>query len=149
MRAVVQRVCGSSVTVGRSLVSSIEKGLLVYLGVAPDDDVSDCRYLADKVRHLRIFPDGRSLMNLDVAHVGGEVLVVSAFTVQCDARKGRRPSFDTAAPGEKAEELYETFCRELAETGVAVQQGVFQEYMQVESTNDGPICILLDSKRLF
>jgi len=149
MRAVVQRVCNSSVTVDNAVVSSIEKGLLVYLGVAPDDDESDGRYLADKVRHLRIFPDEKSLMNLDVVQVGGAVLVVSAFTVQCDARKGRRPSFDSAAGPEQANALYEAFCEVLESMGVPVRRGVFREYMQVDSRNDGPICVLLDSKRLF
>ena len=149
MRAVVQRVLESSVTVGEGVASSIGRGLLVYLGVAPEDGEPDCRYLADKVRHLRVFPDSHRLMNLDVVQVSGEVLVVSAFTVQCDARRGRRPSFDTAADPEQAEELYESFCRLLEETGVPVKRGAFREYMKVESTNDGPICVLLDSRRLF
>jgi D-tyrosyl-tRNA(Tyr) deacylase len=139
----------ASVTVDDQTAASIGSGLLVYVGVAPDDGEADARYLADKVRHLRVFTDQKGLMNLDVAQAGGAVLVVSAFTVQCDARKGRRPSFDTAAGPEQAIELYERFCRLLADTGVAVQKGVFREHMHVDSVNDGPICVLLDSRRLF
>lgn len=149
MRAVVQRVTRASVAVDAKTVSSIGPGLLVYVGVAPDDGEPDARYLADKVRHLRVFTDEKGLMNLDVSQAGGAVLVVSAFTVQCDARKGRRPSFDTAAGAEQANDLYEAFCRLLADTGVAVERGVFREHMHVDSVNDGPICVLLDSRRLF
>jgi D-tyrosyl-tRNA(Tyr) deacylase len=149
MRAVVQRVTEGSVTVEGEVVGSIGKGLLVYLGVGPDDGESDVQYLADKVRHLRVFPDDARLMNLDVAQVDGRVLVVSAFTVHCDARKGRRPSFDTAAGPDLANQLYESFCTALAATGIAVERGVFREYMAVASVNDGPICVLLDSKRVF
>jgi D-tyrosyl-tRNA(Tyr) deacylase len=149
MRAVVQRVLEATVTVEDQVVGSIGAGLLVYLGVGPDDDDSDVRYLADKVRHLRIFPDADRLMNLDVGQIDGKVLVISAFTVHCDARKGRRPSFDTAAPPEHANAMYEAFCRELAGLGVPVETGVFREYMRVGSINDGPISVLLDSKRLF
>ncbi len=149
MRAVVQRVTEGSVTVEGEVVGSIGKGLLVYVGVGPDDAESDGRYLADKVRHLRIFPDDERLMNLDVAEARGQVLVVSAFTVHCDARKGRRPSFDTAAGPDQANALYESFCEALAATGVTVERGVFREHMQVTSVNDGPICVLLDSRRLF
>jgi D-tyrosyl-tRNA(Tyr) deacylase len=137
------------VTVAGEVVGSIGTGLLVYLGVGPDDTESDGRYLADKVRHLRIFADDDHLMNLDVAQVDGQVLVVSAFTVHCDARKGRRPSFDTAAGPDQANALYASFCDALAAAGVAVERGVFREYMAVSSVNDGPICVLLDSKRLF
>ena len=149
MRAVVQRVSQANVTVNDEVVASIECGLLVYLGVAPDDDSTAGQYLADKVRHLRIFRDEKALMNSNVEQVGGEILVVSAFTVCCDARKGRRPSFDSAAPPELAEKLYEAFCQALADTGVPVKKGVFREYMQVDATNDGPICVLLDSNRVF
>ncbi len=149
MRAVVQRVARASVAVDGQTVSSIGSGLLVYVAVAPDDEETDARYLADKVRHIRVFIDEKGLMNLDVSQAGGAVLVVSAFTVQCDARKGRRPSFDTAAGPELANELYELFCRLLGQTGVRVEKGVFREHMHVESVNDGPICVLLDSRRLF
>ncbi len=149
MRAVVQRVTRASVTVGEETASSIESGLLVYVAVAPDDQEADARYLADKVRHIRVFADEKGLMNRDVMQAGGAVLAVSAFTVHCDARKGRRPSFDTSAGPELANELYEAFCRLLGETGVTVKKGVFREHMHVESVNDGPICVLLDSRRLF
>lgn len=149
MRAVVQRVTRASVTISDEVVAAVADGLLVYLGVAPDDDESDCRYLADKVRHLRIFADEKALMNRDVVQAGGEVLTVSAFTVHCDARRGRRPSFATAAGAELAEKLYDMFCLSLSAAGVKVHKGAFREYMHVDSTNDGPICVLLDSKRLF
>jgi D-tyrosyl-tRNA(Tyr) deacylase len=149
MRAVVQRVTRASVTVSGEVVAAVDGGLLVYLGVAPEDGEDDSRYLADKVRHLRIFADDKGLMNRDVVQAGGEVLTVSAFTVHCDARKGRRPSFDTAAGAELAEKLYDLFCLSLSAGGVKVHKGAFREYMHVDSTNDGPICVLLDSRRLF
>jgi D-tyrosyl-tRNA(Tyr) deacylase len=149
MRAVVQRVTRASVTVSGEVVAAVDGGLLVYLGVASDDNEADSRYLADKVRHLRIFADEKGLMNRDVVQAGGEVLAVSAFTVHCDARKGRRPSFVTAAGAELAEKWYDLFCLSLSATGVKVHKGAFREYMLVDSINDGPICVLLDSKRLF
>ena len=149
MRAVVQRVHQASVSVDGETVASIDGGLLVYLGVGTDDDVSDSAYLADKIRHLRIFPDDDKPMNRNVLEAGGQVIAVSAFTTQADARKGRRPALAHAAEPQKARELYETFCNVLIASGVQTQQGRFREHMDVVSTNDGPICILLDSKRLF
>lgn len=149
MRAVVQRVSKAGVTVDGVERSSIERGLLVYLGVDRDDTESDIDYLVDKVRHLRIFMDTEGKMNLDVGQSGGSVLIVSAFTVSADARRGRRPSFDSAAAPEQALALYEQFCNVMAQTGLVVQRGFFREHMMVSSVNDGPICILLESRRLF
>jgi D-tyrosyl-tRNA(Tyr) deacylase len=149
MRAVVQRVTRASVTISDDEVAAVDAGLLVYLGVASDDEEADSRYLADKVRHLRIFADEKGLMNRDVVQAGGEVLTVSAFTVHCDARRGRRPSFDSAAGAELAEKRYDLFCLSLSASGVKVHKGTFREYMLVDSINDGPICVLLDSRRLF
>jgi D-tyrosyl-tRNA(Tyr) deacylase len=149
MRAVVQRVAAAAVVVDDECTGKIGPGLLVYLGVDAADQASDLAYLADKVRHLRVFEDADGKMNLDVGEVGGAVLVVSAFSVCGDARKGRRPSYTDAAPPEKAAVLYDQFCDALAATGIDVQRGVFRAYMKVSSVNDGPICILLDSKRVF
>ena len=149
MRVVVQRVSEASVTVDGEERCAIKSGLLVYLGVDRTDAGLDATALADKVRHLRIFPDDKGRMNRDVAEAGGAVLVVSAFSVQADARRGRRPSFDDAAAPEQAEPLYRLFCDALAEHGVHVERGLFGAYMMVHSVNDGPICILTDSRRLF
>ncbi len=149
MRAVVQRVSSACVYVDGQERARTDPGLLVYVGVADGDGEEDLAYLIDKVRHLRIFTDPAGKMNLDVAQVGGEVLVVSAFTVQADARRGRRPSFDAAASPEHARPLVEAFCEGLAAAGLTVRQGVFAATMDVASHNDGPICILLDSKRQF
>lgn len=149
MRAVVQRVGRASVEVEGGVCGSVESGLLVYLGVGCDDSEADTVYLADKIRHLRIFRDEADRMNLDVVQASGDVLVVSAFTVQADARKGRRPSFETAAPQDRAVVLYELFCDALERTGVRVERGSFGDMMNVQSVNAGPICILLDSQRAF
>ncbi len=149
MRAVVQRVHDTSVVVDGAVVSSMQAGLLVYLGVSKSDMPKDVEFLANKVRHLRIFPDGSDALNRDVLEAGGEVLVVSAFTTQGDARKGRRPSFIEAASPELARELYESFCKVLGGLGLTVHQGRFREHMDVKSTNDGPICMLLDSHKTF
>jgi D-tyrosyl-tRNA(Tyr) deacylase len=145
MRAVIQRVAEASVTIGADVCGAIGNGLLVYLGVSADDTERDAAYLADKVRHVRIFTDENDKLNRDVLQAGGEVLVVSAFTVCADARRGRRPSFDSAAPPDIAQHLYERFCEEVQGLGVIVRRGKFREYMHVRSINDGPICILLDS----
>ncbi len=149
MRAVVQRVSEASVTVDDAECGAIGAGLLVYLGVAVDDTETDVDYLADKVAHLRVFPDESARLNLDATQVGGGILVVSAFTVQGDVRRGRRPSFDLAAPPDRANELYEAFCAALVAKGLAVERGRFRAAMQVRSVNDGPICVLLDSRRTF
>lgn len=149
MRAVVQRVSEASVTVEGRVSGSISEGLLTYLGVAPDDGEADVNYIADKVRHLRIFPDENDRLNRDVLQAAGKVLVVSAFTVQADARRGRRPSFDNAAPPQHAHALYARLCEALSDLGVAVERGVFRATMDVHSINAGPVCILLDSRRGF
>ena len=149
MRAVVQRVSHASVEVDGEIVGEIQAGLLVYLGVGHDDDETDIQYIADKIATLRIFRDDNDKMNLSILDAGGGVLVVSAFALQADARKGRRPSFDAAADPEPANELYEHTCSALRAKGLTVATGVFRAHMHVSSTNDGPITILLDSKRTF
>ena len=149
MRAVVQRDSEASVTTDGRVSGAIGDGLLVYLGVDRDDGDADASYIADKVRHLRIFPDEADKMNLDVLQAGGKVLVVSAFTVQADARRGRRPAFESAAPQDRAIVIYELLCDALRRLGVPVERGSFGDYMDVKSTNAGPVCILLESRRAF
>lgn len=148
MRAVVQRVASASVVVGSETVGSITGGLLVYAAAAPDDGDDDIRYVADKVAGLRICTDPDGKMNLDVSQSGGAILLVSAFTVLADARKGRRPSFDASAPGAIAEPLVARLAAELHARNLRVETGRFAADMLVHSINDGPICILLDSRRL-
>ena len=148
MRAVVQRVSSASVEVGGETAGQISAGLLVYAGAAPDDTDEDVSYIADKVAHLRIFTDENRKMNLDVGQVGGDVLLVSAFSVHADARRGRRPSFDSSASGEVAEPLIDNLVEAIRSLGLKVETGRFAAYMQVASVNDGPICILLDSRRV-
>jgi D-tyrosyl-tRNA(Tyr) deacylase len=137
------------VTVDDNVVGEIGGGLLVYAAAAPDDEAGDVRYVAEKVAHLRIFPDTQGKLNLSVIDADGAVLVVSAFTVQADARKGRRPSFDSSASGEVAEPLVEQLAADIRDFGLPVETGRFAAHMHVESVNDGPICILLDSGRAF
>ncbi len=149
MRAIVERVSQASVVAESRHIASMNGGLLVYLGVALDDGDADVSYLVDKVRHLRIFSDEGDRMNLDVVGAGGEVLVVSAFTVQADARHGRRPSFSLAAPPDRARVLYELFCDALVQSGLTVHPGSFGAVMEVHSVADGPVCILLDSRKVF
>jgi D-tyrosyl-tRNA(Tyr) deacylase len=149
MRAIVQRVSEASVEVNGGVCGVVGGGLLVYLGVDREDAEADISYLADKVRHVRIFPDENERMNLDVVEAGGKVLVVSAFTVQGDARRGRRPTFESAAPQDRAIVLYEQFCDALMRSGVEVERGSFGDYMDVKCVNAGPVCILLDSRRGF
>jgi D-tyrosyl-tRNA(Tyr) deacylase len=149
MRAVVQRVAQASVQVKGKVVGRIGRGLLVYLGVAKDDTEADARSMAEKIAGLRIFPDEADKMNLSVVDVGGAVLAVSQFTLMGDCRKGRRPGFDAAAEPARANELYELFCTALAASDIKVERGVFRANMQVDSINDGPVTMLLDSTRLF
>ncbi len=149
MRAVVQRVSRAEVRVEGRSTGRIGRGLAVLLGVARDDGEEDARLLADKVAALRVFEDGGGKMNLALAEVGGGVLVVSQFTLLGDARKGNRPSFVEAAPPEAANALYERFCALVREKGLAVATGVFRATMEVELVNDGPVTILLDSRRVF
>lgn len=149
MRAVVQRVSQAQVIVEDQVVGRINAGLLVYVGVAPDDGEADVQYIGEKIAGLRIFRDASDKMNRSVTDIAGGVLVISAFALQADARKGRRPSFDGAAEPALAEQLYQRLCEWLAATGLRVERGIFRAHMQVASVNDGPVSILLDSKRLF
>lgn len=149
MRAVVQRVIRATVTVNGEVTGEIGPGLLVLLGVGQQDAEADAGYLADKVRGLRIFPDAEDKMNLNVMEAGGAVLAVSQFTLYGDARRGKRPSFDAAARPERARELYEYFVAKIRATGLRCETGRFQEMMDVELVNAGPVTILLDSKKTF
>jgi D-tyrosyl-tRNA(Tyr) deacylase len=147
MKACVQRVSRAQVTVAGEICGRIGHGMLVLLGVAQGDEQSDARQLADKLAGLRIFEDQNKKMNLSLGDVGGAMLVVSQFTLLGDCRKGRRPSFDAAAPPEMAEKLYEDFIQYLSAQGIPVATGRFREHMQVELTNDGPVTLLLDTKQ--
>ncbi len=149
MRAVVQRVLNSHVTVDEKIVGKIGKGLLVFLGIGRGDNQKDVKYIADKIVNLRIFEDEEGKFNLSLLDIEGEVLVVSQFTLYGDVRKGRRPSFVEAALPEEAVRLYERFVEYIGEYGLKVETGVFQEHMIVHIENDGPVTILLDSKKLF
>ena len=149
MRACVQRVKRASVTVEDQVVGRIERGLVVLLGVATDDSDQDAHWLADKIIDLRIFEDEAGKMNRSLVDVGGAVLAVSQFTLLGDCRKGRRPSFIHAAPPELGLELYETFVAAIGARGIEVATGKFRAMMDVELVNDGPVTLLLDSKRLF
>jgi D-tyrosyl-tRNA(Tyr) deacylase len=149
MRAVVQRVSRASVKVNGEFTGKIETGLLVLLGVSHDDAEADASYLAEKVAGLRIFEDDEGKMNRSVADVGGAVLAVSQFTLFGDVRKGKRPSFDAAARPEQARQLYDYFVERIRALGVTCETGRFQEMMEVELVNEGPVTILLDSRKLF
>jgi D-tyrosyl-tRNA(Tyr) deacylase len=147
MRAVLQRVSRATVTVEEEVVGEIGAGLLVLLGVGANDTLADADYLAEKMIGLRIFDDADGKMNLPVADVDGAILVVSQFTLYGDTRRGKRPSFDAAAPPEKARELYEYFVEKIRAAGLRCETGRFQAAMQVELVNDGPVTILLDSSK--
>ena len=149
MRATVQRVQSAKVVVDDSTVGRIDGGLLVYAAAAPDDGAEDVDYIADKVAHLRIFNDQAHKMNLDVGQARGAVLLISAFALYADARRGRRPSFESAARRQIAEPLIEQLADRIRGHGLTVVTGRFAATMLVESVNDGPICILLDSRRGF
>ena len=149
MRAVVQRVSQASVTVDGEITGQIGRGFLVLLGVAEDDTQDDVIFLAQKIVGLRIFRDEADKMNLSLGDVGGKMLVVSQFTLLGDCRKGRRPSFVRAARPEKAEELYRSFVAEVCGQGIEVQTGRFQVHMDVELVNDGPVTLLVDSRKEF
>jgi D-tyrosyl-tRNA(Tyr) deacylase len=149
MRAVVQRVNRASVKVNDEFTGKIAEGLLVLLGVAHDDAESDADYLAAKIAGLRIFEDEEGKMNRSVVDIGGAVLAVSQFTLFGDIRKGKRPSFAAAARPERARELYEYFVERIRALGLRCETGRFQEMMEVELVNQGPVTILLDSKKLF
>lgn len=149
MRAVIQRVSNAEVKVGPDVVGKIQAGLLVLLGVAEDDRADDADYLADKIGNLRIFPDAEGKMNLSLGDTGGSMLVVSQFTLYGDVRRGRRPSYTEAAAPEKANMLYCYFVDRLRQSGIRVETGTFQAHMEVSLTNDGPVTILMDSRKQF
>ena len=149
MRAVVQLVKKASVSVSGSVISKIDRGLLVLLGIRKNDTPKDAKMLAEKIAHLRIFPDAGKVMNLSVLDVEGEMLVVSQFTLYGDCRKGRRPSYSDAAPPGQAEQLYKLFIKETGTLGIPVAAGKFQAMMDVALINVGPVTLLLDSEKTF
>ena len=149
MRAIVQRVNSAKVSVEGETIGQIDNGLLVYLGVGKDDCPDDAKIIAEKITNLRVFKDAENKMNLSVIDVSGAVLLISNFTLFGDCRKGRRPGFDAAAEPQLANELYETAAKLIEQKGLKVEKGRFAAYMDVQSSNDGSINFLLDSKKLF
>jgi D-tyrosyl-tRNA(Tyr) deacylase len=149
VRAVIQRVASARVTVDGITVGAIGPGLLALVGVAHDDGPPDVRYVAGKIRDLRIFEDGQGRMNRSLADTGGAVLAVSQFTLYGDTRKGRRPSFDHAATADAGRVLFDALVAELRAAGVEVETGTYRAHMQVELINDGPVTILVDSAKAF
>ncbi|MBQ2845543.1 MAG: D-tyrosyl-tRNA(Tyr) deacylase [Firmicutes bacterium] len=149
MRAVVQRVTEGSVTVEGKITGEINNGFVVLLGVGNEDTEADADYIADKVSNLRVFEDEEGKMNLSLKDVGGEILAISQFTLYGDCRKGRRPGFTEAARPEKAKALYNYFTEKLRSYDIKVGEGIFQAEMLVKIYNDGPVTLLLDSKKLF
>jgi len=145
VKALLQRVTSASVTIGSEVVGRIGRGLVVFVGVAEGDSPQDADYLVSKIVNLRIFADEAEKFNLSALDIRAELLLVSQFTLLADARKGRRPSFTEAAPPQQASELFEHFVQEAKASGLKVQTGRFQQYMQVEIHNDGPVTIMLDS----
>jgi len=145
MKALVQRVASASVGVDGNTVGRINRGLLVFLGVSREDSEEEARYLANKIANLRIFPSEEGEFDLSALEIGGEVLVVSQFTLLADSRKGRRPSFTQAAPPDRAKELYEFFVEQVRSAGLKVETGLFQQHMLVEIHNDGPVTLWLES----
>jgi D-tyrosyl-tRNA(Tyr) deacylase len=146
VKALLQRVTSASVSIAGEMVGRINRGLVVFIGIAAKDTEKDVQYLAQKTTQLRIFADEQGRFNLSALDINGELLVVSQFTLLADTRKGRRPSFISAAPPDLAEVLVEKFIAAVRNTGLKVETGRFQQYMQVEIVNDGPVTILLDSK---
>lgn len=149
MKALLQRVTSASVSVTDEVAGRIGQGLVAFIGVANSDTRKDAQYLAQKAANLRIFSDEAGRFNLSALDINGELLIVSQFTLMADTRRGRRPSFTEAAPPAQAEELFECFVEEVRATGLKVATGRFQQYMQVEIHNDGPVTILLDSSDKF
>ena len=149
MRAVIQRVSSASVSVDDSITGEIKSGLLVLLGVGQGDTLADLEYIFQKTIGLRVFEDDEGKMNLSLQDVNGQLLVVSQFTLFGDVRKGKRPFFGDAAPPEQANELYEAFVQRAKEESIHVQTGIFQADMQVSLVNDGPVTIMIDSKKQF
>jgi D-tyrosyl-tRNA(Tyr) deacylase len=149
VKALLQRVTEASVSAGGGVVGRIGRGLVILVGIASGDSEKDIQYLVPKIVNLRIFPDDEGRFNLSALDIKGELLVVSQFTLLADTRKGRRPSFVEAAPPAEAEQLFEQFVEQARATGLKVETGRFQQYMQVEIHNDGPVTILLDSREKF
>ncbi|HEV2474814.1 MAG TPA: D-aminoacyl-tRNA deacylase [Chthonomonadales bacterium] len=153
MRAVLQNVKQAEVAAdsgnGLRTVSRIGRGLVVLVGIRADDSPGDCRLIADKIAHLRVFPDSAGRLNLSILDLGGQALVVSNFTLYGDARKGRRPSFSESASGPLAQELYLALCRNLIDLGVPTCQGAFGKHMEISLIANGPVTTLLDSRRQF
>jgi len=149
VKALLQRVTGASVSIDGEVVGRIGQGLVVFVGVADGDTEKDVEYLVQKTAGLRIFADEEGKFNLSALDINGELLLVSQFTLLADTKKGRRPSFTGAAPPERAEELFERFVEQAGATGLKVETGRFQQYMQVEIHNDGPVTIMLDSRDKF
>jgi D-tyrosyl-tRNA(Tyr) deacylase len=149
MRAVIQRVSRAQVSVDGEVCGKIDRGLLVFLGAGKNDTEADADYLAEKIIGLRIFEDDAGKMNLSVKDIGGSLLAVSQFTLYGDVRRGKRPSFDDAAPPEPARRLYEYFVNRVRSAGLVCETGRFQAMMQVELVNHGPVTILLDSTKVF
>lgn len=149
MRAVVQRVTESSVTVDGQITGATDEGLVVLIGVEKGDTDKDAGYIADKVSGLRIFEDENKKMNLSVKDVGGSILAISQFTLLGDVRKGKRPSFITAEDPEIANRLYQQVCENIRNQGIKVETGIFQAHMLVKINNNGPVTILLDSRKTF
>lgn len=145
MKAVLQRVSKGSVTVDQKIVGQVGHGLVILLGVQPEDSESECSYLAGKIADMRIFGDENGKMNLSLKDVGGGALVVSQFTLMAEWKKGRRPAFTSAAPPDQANRLYEHFCTCLEQLDVPVQKGIFAADMKVELVNDGPVTLILDT----
>ncbi|ACI20274.1 MULTISPECIES: D-aminoacyl-tRNA deacylase [Thermodesulfovibrio] len=146
MIALLQRVNKASVEVGGETISEIGKGILIFLGIDKKDSKKDVEYLADKVVNLRIFEDNNSKMNLSIKDVGGEIMVVSEFTLAGDCKKGNRPSFDKAMPPEEAEKLYRDFIDSLRSKGIPVKEGVFRSFMHVSLINEGPVTFILNTR---
>jgi len=146
VKALLQRVTEASVSIAGEVVGRINNGLVVFLGVAAGDIEQDAQYLVQKIINLRIFTDEQGKFNLSVTDVRGELLLVSQFTLLADARKGRRPSFTGAAPPDRAEELFNYFVEQVKASGLSTATGRFQQYMQVEIHNDGPVTVMLDSR---
>lgn len=149
MRAIIQRVTKSNLYIDKKLYSSINQGFLVLLAVENNDEIEDLEYIAKKTLGLRVFSDSEGKMNLSINDVGGEIMVVSQFTLYGDARKGNRPSFTNSAKGEKAEDFYEKFIEKMKENIEVVETGVFGADMQIELVNDGPVTIQLDSSKIY
>lgn len=147
MRAVLQRVTRSKVVVDGEIVGSIGKGLNVLLGISKDDTMEDIPYLKDKIINLRIFEDEEGKMNRSLLDVGGEILLISQFTLYGDCRKGRRPNFMDALGGDEAKKIYDAFVKSLKETGIKVETGIFGAHMEVTIENDGPVTLIVESKK--